>query len=282
MGKISGKESFLVSAKARWGWFIKKSPAFIVLTSLTVVSVFGLGVGGTLAATGVIPNPFVSATEAPSEEAIEPSSRIPGDGTFPQQLKGFDSLDELKRNSCYDSETYAADWECLAKMQKGINTISDSGWTGVKFRFIQGGYHMVIGAIPTPGSNESPSFVTSRFSVNGVEKNSGQWCWNYGSWTEKGEVCVAQEYGPINASGACLPGGDTYLIEVSGGGVNFRESGLIPAGIINCPSIPQTIEPSPTPTSESSPTPTTDPSPTPTTEPSPTPTTEPSPSPSGP
>jgi hypothetical protein len=48
----------IVRARSFWSWFVKKSPAFIVLTSLTVVSVFGLGVGGTLAATGVISNPF--------------------------------------------------------------------------------------------------------------------------------------------------------------------------------------------------------------------------------
>ncbi len=61
-----------------WGWFIKKSPAFIVITSLTAVSVFGLGVGGTLAATGVISLPFASETEEPADQLTEPEASTPG------------------------------------------------------------------------------------------------------------------------------------------------------------------------------------------------------------
>lgn len=68
MGKSVVATNLLSRAKAFWGWFIKKSPAFIVLTSLTVVSVFGLGVGGTLAATGVIPNPFSAQQTDDSDE----------------------------------------------------------------------------------------------------------------------------------------------------------------------------------------------------------------------
>lgn len=265
----------LARAKSFWGWFIKKSPAFIVLTSLTAVSVFGLGVGGTLAATGVISNPFVSATQAPTEDEPEPSARIPGDGTFPLEHDGFDNLKDGSESGCSGATTEAAILECHAKLNKKFTGISESGWTGVRFKFIQGGYYMVFAAVPTPGTSESPSFISSKFSVNGVQQNTGQACYNYGSWGT-GEVCVTQEYSPIDTSGACLPGGDTYLIEVSGGGLNFREAGLIPAGVINCPSQPSpetSTEPAPSPTTEV-PTPevTQDPSPIPTTEPSPTPT----------
>jgi hypothetical protein len=77
MGKLEVGKNLLSRAKGVWGWFIKKSPAFIVLTSLTVVSVFGLGVGGTLAATGVIPNPF--ASQGPeNNEALNSLSGEPG------------------------------------------------------------------------------------------------------------------------------------------------------------------------------------------------------------
>lgn len=267
----------LARAKSFWGWFLKKSPAFIVLTSLTAVSVFGLGVGGTLAATGVISNPFVSATQAPTEDGPEPSARIPGDGTFPQQYRGFDSLEELNRNSCTDPETFEVDWVCFAENSKGITAISESGWTGVRFRFIQDGYHLVMGGIPSPGTYESPTFITITFSVNGVQRNTTNTCWNYGSW-KKGDVCAGDEYSPINSIGACLPGGDTYLIEVTGGSLNFRETGLIPSGVIKCPA-----EPSPATSNEPTPSPTTEvPTPEVTQDPSPIPTTEPSPTPTGP
>ena len=76
MGKI-----LLSRAKAFWGWFIEKSPAFIVLSSLTVVSVFGLGVGGTLAATGVISLPSVMfGPEEPTDQQSEPEVINPGAG----------------------------------------------------------------------------------------------------------------------------------------------------------------------------------------------------------
>jgi hypothetical protein len=67
MGKLLVGKNLFSRAKDFWGWFRKKSPAFIVITSLTAVSVFGLGVGGTLAATGVIPNPFSTETSSDLE-----------------------------------------------------------------------------------------------------------------------------------------------------------------------------------------------------------------------
>ena len=78
MGKI-----LLSKAKTFWVWFINKSPAFIVLTSMTVVSVFGLGVGGTLAATGVISLPFVPGPEQTTEQQVAPDASIPGASNSP-------------------------------------------------------------------------------------------------------------------------------------------------------------------------------------------------------
>jgi hypothetical protein len=75
MGKLDFSNNLLSKAKSFWGWFIKKSPVFIVVTSLTVVGVFGLGVGGTLAATGVIPNPFSSQVPEEVEVSVGETDR---------------------------------------------------------------------------------------------------------------------------------------------------------------------------------------------------------------
>jgi hypothetical protein len=81
MGKSELGTNLLSRAKSFWGWFIKKSPAFIVLTSLSAVSVFGLGVGGTLAATGYISIPFLSETAEPTDQMTVPDSMNQGIGT---------------------------------------------------------------------------------------------------------------------------------------------------------------------------------------------------------
>ena len=47
MGNKDIKTKLSDKAAAKWKGFIKKSPVFIGLTGLTVVSVLGLGVGGT-------------------------------------------------------------------------------------------------------------------------------------------------------------------------------------------------------------------------------------------
>jgi hypothetical protein len=275
MGILEFGSNLLSRVRMLWGWFIKKSPAFIVLTTLTVLSIFGLGVGGTLAATGVIPNPLVAEVPAePTEIESDSTYRTQGNGSLPPGFDGFDSLsDFLEQEICRDPDS-----DCWKEQTEKYNAIRDSGWTGVKINFIKGGYRLLIVAVPAPATYESPTFITATFSVNGVWRSTSNTCWNYGTW-QKGDVCSGEEYSPIGSLGACLPGGDTYLIEVTGGGLNFRETGLIPAGSIDCPSPTPTTEPSPTPTTEPSPTPTTEPSPTPTTEPSPTATPEPSPTP---
>ena len=83
MGNQELGKNLLYRAKTFWSWFIKKSPVFIFLTSLTVVSVFGLGVGGTLAATGVISLPFVSGPEETTEQQVAPEASIPGASNSP-------------------------------------------------------------------------------------------------------------------------------------------------------------------------------------------------------
>jgi hypothetical protein len=70
MGKFEIMNKVSSKATALWGAFIKKGPVFIALTGVTLLSVLGLGVGGTLAATGVISNPFESQNDAELDSAI--------------------------------------------------------------------------------------------------------------------------------------------------------------------------------------------------------------------
>jgi hypothetical protein len=91
MGKLVFASNLLSRVKSFWVWFTKKSPAFIVITSVTVVSIFGIGVGGTLAATGVIPNPFVTASTevTPPAEGSDleyPDNNFENDSLPPDEL----------------------------------------------------------------------------------------------------------------------------------------------------------------------------------------------------
>ena len=260
----------LARAKSFWGWFIKKSPAFIVLTSLTAVSVFGLGVGGTLAATGVIPLPFASTTEEVTQPEPETVFTPKGDGTLPKEFQGFTGMDQAPKG-CYDWTNAVWDQACLEAGGKRSTALIESGWTGVKFNFISGGYHWVVSGIPSGGNLDTPTFIAIYVSVNGSQPTHQAFCYHYG-YGHKGQTCGTEGFGVMGGYGTCLPGGDTYLVEVTGGGLSFRESGVVPAGVIICPSQSPTAEPSQSPTAEPSQTPTDEVSPSATTEPSPSPT----------
>jgi hypothetical protein len=294
MGKSVVATNLLSRAKGFWGWFIKKSPAFIVLTSLTVVSVFGLGVGGTLAATGVIPNPFVSAAPLePTDNEDEQTYAPEGGGSLPKDFDGIEKIEDVF-GSCYNRATHTVDStdsvddSCLGISEKRTTSLMASGWTGVKFSFVDGGYHYIFAAVPVGGTTDTPTFVSIEVSVNGGPPTRGGFCYHYGYGVE-GKTCGMESFGLMGTAGSygtCLPGGDTYLVEIKGHGLNFRETGVIPERVFNCPSVSPTpttqTSPTPTPTSDTSPTPTTEPSPTPSAETSPTPTTEPSPTPTSP
>jgi hypothetical protein len=288
MGKSVVTTSLITKAKSIWGWFIKKSPAFIVLTSITVVSIFGLGVGGTLAATGVIPNPLVA--EAP----IEPTSidsdstyQPDDDGSFPRELEDIYGADDSSVENCYRG-TGDLDWQGLSKecLDLGLDryvALQNSGWTGVTYKFFPGFMHLTISGVQVPGTPESPKSIGINMSINGSYPVGSTGCYHLGTDHRPAvelRTCGFNWVTPLFPRLGCLPGGDTYEIWSDGGNLNFRESGIIPPGIIDCPT--PTPETSPTPTPETSPTPTPETSPTPTTEPSPTPTTEPSPTPTSP
>lgn len=275
MGKSVVATNLISRAKSFWGWFIKKSPAFIVLTSLTVVSVFGLGVGGTLAATGVIPNPFASsAVPEPTEDSEElpmtspdeveesPGARIDGEWIDCRLVDGVWKFTPLPQD-CPD--------ETFFEYPQTV----DPDWIGVKYEISKNEISMIAqGRVTTQGSVRGAIWINGR-----VYFETTTYCDASKSIMQlpPTEICrigyftYSQDFWNVSV---CQPGGDNYLVEVTGGGLNFRETGLIPAGVIDCPS--------PTPTTESSPTPTSEPSPTPAIETSPSPSSEPSPSPTSP
>lgn len=258
--KVSGK------ASALWRGFIKKSPVFIVLTGLTVVSVLGLGVGGTLAATGVIPNPFASSSSVESSPEIETdySGQGPtptGDGTLPGDVGEWGAV-----ASCPPQEE-----EC--ELARRGTALINSDWTGTVYNFTKDGYYSY-----TLVNVVFPDDVTSKLEINGRLASSGtihdckpiapeRWPedWSGHCSTMTNMPLFAKDFSRTYY-GACQPGGDTYVVEASGGGYYFRESGIIPPEFFDCPPLEFTPSPTPeavvvTPSPESSQTP--EPSPTP-------------------
>ena len=150
MLKSAVLSSLLSRAKSFWGWFIKKSPAFIVLTSLTVVSVFGLGVGGTLAATGVIPNPF-SSQEPEGDETLTSSSGEQGgeDEYFPWSWNDGTS----------DRAPWETKWDGTEFVSGAGDWLEGSSWTSfgapdyIKYRWSTTELHVVYDG-PCPANNQ--------------------------------------------------------------------------------------------------------------------------------
>jgi hypothetical protein len=316
MGKLEVGSNFLSKATAFWGWFIKKSPAFIVLTSLTVVSVFGLGVGGTLAATGVLPNPFSSQvaevvesssgdidrkvseeefwteeyqeTRPPSSYSDSSAEWLPGSSWTPFGQPGTISY----RWSTTDLHT-----RVFGPCTSGVMVTTSApnyGYLSDPVAGIQGiGWSSGIGAEPSePGQKNCAATMVS--SSTGYLK-----CFNFSEvWVNiVGPTPQAGFYKiPIPESIAkvdCPPGSENNDPSRFISSYTYEQLKDFPEAVVTPPRFnggPPTIEwgpyvpsgPSPTPTTETSTAPTTDSSPAPTPEPSPTPTTEPSPTPSNP
>jgi hypothetical protein len=320
MGKSVVATNLLSRAKAFWGWFIKKSPAFIVLTSLTVVSVFGLGVGGTLAATGVIPNPFSSQSTL-ADEAASSSS---GEQSDEEESNDYDFGRDASPPREYDWDGNTVN-ESVGEWAPGSTwtSLGSSGelsyrWSTSKLhtRFIgpcPPGLVSIFFSIPNYSYLSEPFYLpvsgTRVFSLSGLDncrqlytESFGHYkCFNYNEvWVDiVGPTPLEGFYKiPIPAvipKENCPAGAEqndpTRFLGVFGSDVYERLKDY-PEAVITPPTrtSPPKIEwgpyvpsaPSPTPTTESSPTPTTEPTPTPTTETSPTPTTEPSPTPTSP
>jgi len=320
MRKSAVVSNWLSRAKSFWGWFIKKSPAFIVLTSLTVVSVFGLGVGGTLAATGVIPNPFASPV---TKEAKPPA------GDTNRKLTEKEFMSNEYQDALPPRETQ---WNGTEHVSVIAEWLPGSSWTNfgpsgaASYRWSTTTLHTrIIGACPTDSVGllaYPPNFgYLSDASVNGkwvawassigVDPcRTGQKY--YGSWMVSDPVgklkCFNFSEVWIDISGL-TPQAGFYKIPIPEnipkvdcplGSENNDPSKFLgefgrdvyerlkdyPEAVITPPGLnrPQKIEWGPyvpsTPTP--SPTPTTESSPTTTPETSQTPTTEPSPTPTSP
>jgi hypothetical protein len=248
MGKVKLLAGLKSRASALWNRFLKKSPLFIALTGLTVVSVFGLGVGGTLAATGVLPNgfPWAPATEPADYESSRTSSAPPADGILPSDV-------EEPLGSCPLGDSQASCVSKLGTSGEKNKRLQDSGWTGVTHSFAEQSVYLVWAAnITSDGVG-----VNARIDINGMNQYSR---WDPCDW--KGAKTCGEVF-QVFITGQpmlCQPGGDTYLIEVVGAGLNFRETGVIPAGVIDCPTPVSSLSPSPEsvvvkPSPESSPTP---------------------------
>lgn len=267
MGKINTISKVSGKATALWKGFIKKSPVFVVLTSLTVVGVLGLGVGGTLAATGVIPNPFASSASVESSPETDYSGqgRIPiGDGTLPSDVGEWGAV-----ASCPPEEE-------VCELGRRGSELIQSGWTGTIYNFSRDGFYSY-----TMVNVAYPDDVKTRVEINGRLFSSGgildckpiaperfKQDWHGHCSTMTNAPFFQKEW--LRAQFAlCQPGGDTFVVEASGGGYSFRESGIIPPEYFDCPSAESA--PSPSPESSSTPESSSEPTTSPTTESSPTP-----------
>ena len=231
-----------------WNRFLKKSPLFISLTGLTVVSVLSLGVGGTLAATGVLPNgfPWTPATEPADYESLRTSSPPPADGILPSDV-------EEPVGSCPLGASQASCASKLGTSGEKNQQLINSGWTGVKFSFTEQTIYLVWAANIT----DDGVGVNARIEINGTQQYAR---WDPCDWKGSKTCGEVHQVFITGQPTLCRPGGDTYLVEVVGAGLNFRETGAVPAGVIDCPTPAVTPSPSPetvvvTPTPEPSPTP---------------------------
>jgi hypothetical protein len=276
MGKTDIKTKVSDKATALWKGFMRKSPVFIVLTSLTVVSVLGLGVGGTLAATGVIPNPFLSqSSDQSSSGDVEGSSdqgRPPmGDGTLPGDVGEWGAME-------------GTDKSVGDELNRRGTELIRSGWTGTTYNFSKDGFYSY-----TLVNVLFPDNVTSKLEINGRLAISGtihdckpiaperfRKDWSGHCSTMNNYPFVSSKDFSRGYFDACRPGGDTYVVESSGGGFYFRESGIIPPEFFECAPAEPTVSPTPESSSEptTSPTPESTPTPEASSEPesSPTPT----------
>jgi hypothetical protein len=299
MGKLAFGSTFLTRATAFWGWFIKKSPAFIVLTSVTVVSVFGLGIGGTLAATGLIPNPFASGpteseTSASDDQAIEGENY--NDGDFSR-----DESPPTPYKFGGTPEGTTAEWV----QGSSWNALGPSGT--LSYRWATEALHTrFIGPCPADLISvhySSPNYGylsenlgigvgwSRTFSISGegacqqlyIESYGYYKCFNFNEvWIDIVGQTPLQGFYKIPIPDAvarenCPSGAEkndpTRFLGIFGSDV-YEKLKDYPEAVITPPTrtSPPRIEWGANVSSTPSPTPTTEPSPTPTTEPSPTPT----------
>lgn len=199
-------------------WIVSKGTLGIAITaSLTAVAVF-VGVGGTMAATGVFP----TLQAAPTAGATPTPTATASGSAVPAQAQTGDLPADTPASGHLNGDG-------LAKLQQ-------SGWVGARFSFTPGGFQLIYAGII---SDSIGSNITTRVSFNGGPGGGSTSC----GPGRIGQTCPGSTSGTLTYSpyspSFCLPGGDTYSVTVIGAGINFSESGIIPAGIINCSAAQQ-------------------------------------------
>jgi hypothetical protein len=307
----------LARAKSFWVWFIKKSPAFIVLTSLTAVSVFGLGVGGTLAATGVIPNPFVSSATEKLDSGSEGDLGVNYDEDEYGHWDSYFNWGENQWSTTISEWLPGSSWTPL-----GTSDTISYRWTNTHFHARYVGQCpneevWVVGSAPNfgylsdvvyrPESPENGIYGLSQYEFLGVAKHSesqpncktsnglfvgSMKCYNFnevwvwirtnGSMPDLGllKIPIPEEVIKID----CPPGSeknDPTRFTAGWDLTNYPQAVVTPPTRTSPPIVvPGQYAPPTSPTTDPSPTP--ESSQTPTDEVSPSPTTEPSPTPTAP
>jgi hypothetical protein len=235
------------------GW-VKSRGAWGIVTVAGVVSVVLFSsVGVTIAVTGVFPSLVVTPPPTPAPSPVATSSGLP---TSVATSRPGTSEPPSELNLSTDPITGSVG---------AAPPSADTTWVGAKFYFRSGGYSLLtngISAGPTGGGN-----VYEEIIFNGRLIGSGfRTC-----HTALGKGCGGSSSGSLEASSGylCNPGGDTYSIRVWGSGIDFQESGMIPAGIVDCPvapAPPAPVAPAPSASTSSSPEPTVESTPEPTVE----------------
>jgi hypothetical protein len=204
----------------------------------------------------MIPNPFTS--EALPETRVDPSeptSNQPGSGFTPPESEEWQAL------TCDFTQGFTATNQvCIDEFTRRAHLLQDSGWTGVKYDFSKNGLYVFWLAQVTFA--ERPILVVE---INGKEL-AGRW---RGEGADPSTPCRPTDphghcQGVLNYVfnqkdwlrtnfAACQPGGDTFVVQVSGGGFNFRETGKLPADVFDCPTAESTPSASPTASPSSTP-----------------------------
>lgn len=204
----------------RFRWLLSKGPTGIAAIALASIVVLFAGVGGTMAATGVFPT-YLSSPSASATPSLS-SSPTPSGNAGPAQTKDGDLPADIPSEGHLGADG-------LAKLQQ-------SGWVGARLTFYHGGFQLIYSGLIT---NLTDNKITTRVSFNGGPGGGTNNC----GPGKIGQTCPGSQSGSLvyspNSTIYCLPGGDTYSVSVTGMGINFSESGYIPAGIIDCPAVDQ-------------------------------------------
>lgn len=196
---------------------------YLALTGATVFGVLVFGAGVTLASPDTssdVPIVETSTTPAPQANRVLPTD-----------------IEEGGTEDCYDWVAQEWNQDCLGVTQEKQVRLIESEWTGTKFNFTEDGIYLVWSGLPTVEDQQ----IDISFGVNGGQRFSlNSFC----TFPREEKTCGSWQSYTIEVgyfdfpNASCKAEGDTYLVTVIGAGLNFSETGLIPDGVIDCPSRP--------------------------------------------